>query len=445
MESEEVGVKAPRDYRRGRRVARRPDDRGSASVRRMTEPGHTEAHLAPGGGDDGRVGVYVHLPWCERVCPYCDFAVLAARPLDPGVEDRYVEDLRTELAARAPAFGDRPLASLYLGGGTPALFRPESIARLVDAVTATFPADASAPEITLELNPSTVERERLPAFRAAGVNRLSIGIQSFDDGLLKRLGRAHRAVVAEETLAAARRAGFDDLSVDLIFAGPDQSAADLDRDLDRVIAFGPEHVSTYELTFESETPFGRAVSAGRMTPPDEELAAGMIEQVEARLEGAGYRRYEVSSYARPGRRARHNARYWQRQAVLGLGMGAHSTEVRTPARPHGARRANPRDLSAWQAALARDPAEAGEEEGLEVAVARGEAIFLGLRQIEGVAAQAFAEEFGAPPRAFFAEEIDRLVRVEWLVEGEGGDLRLSRAGRLLADSVGAEFVFVEGG
>ncbi len=419
----------------------------------MAEPGQAEANTAPVGGDDGRVGVYLHLPWCERVCPYCDFAVLAARPLESAVEDRYVEHLLTELSARAPAFAARPLASIYFGGGTPALFRPASIVRLVEAVRRAFPSASpgsaagvpdEAPEITLELNPSTVERERLPDFRAAGVNRLSIGVQSFDDRLLKRLGRAHRASVADATLDAAREAGFEDLSLDLIFAEPDQTPAALERDLDKVIAFGPEHVSTYELTFEPATPFGRAVADGRMTPPDEDLAAAMIEQVEGRLEAAGYARYEISSYARPGRRARHNARYWQRQAVLGLGMGAHSTEARCATRPHGARRANPRELADWEAAIARNPAAAGEEETLDPATARGEAVFLGLRQVEGLSAAAFAEEFTAPPRAFFDAEIDRLVGMGWLVEGAGGDLRLSRAGRLVADDVAAEFVGGEG-
>ena len=399
------------------------------------------------GGDDGGVGVYLHLPWCERVCPYCDFAVLAARPLRVEDEDRYVADMLRELAARASAFAPRGLASVYLGGGTPSLFRPESIARLVEEVRATFSDQSGAPdavEVTLELNPSTVERDRLPGFRDAGVNRLSIGVQSFDDGLLKRLGRAHRADVAYSTLDAARAAGFADLSLDLIFAGPDQTAADLDRDLDALIAFGPEHVSTYELTFEPATPFGRAVAEGRMTPPDEDLAAAMIEQVEGRLETAGYGRYEISSYARPGRRARHNARYWQRQAVLGLGMGAHSTEPRSALQPHGARRANPRELTAWRAGLDHDPANAGEEEGLDAATARGEAIFLGLRQVEGLSAAAFAAEFGGGPRAFFSSEIGRLVARGWLEETREGDLRLTAEGRLLADSVATEFVAARG-
>jgi oxygen-independent coproporphyrinogen-3 oxidase len=300
-------------------------------------------------------------------------------------------------------------------------------------------------ETTLELNPSTVELERLPGFRAAGINRLSIGIQSFEDAQLKRLGRAHRAPVARETLRAARAAGFDNLSVDLIFAGPGQSLADLDRDLDEVIRWSPEHVSTYELTYEPETPFGKALASGRLSACDEDLATEMIERVEARLSDKGFERYEISSYALPGRRARHNSRYWRRQAVLGLGMGAHSTEARSARHPHGARRANPRSLEAWLDRVSADPAAVGDLEPLPVKTARGEAVFLGLRQREGLAAAPFAAEFGAAPRAFFGAEIDQACEAGWLVEGElaPGDLRLTQAGRLVADSVAALFVAAE--
>jgi oxygen-independent coproporphyrinogen-3 oxidase len=384
------------------------------------------------------VGVYVHLPWCERVCPYCDFAVLAARRLDPAMEAAYCADLERELLARKDDFPDRRLATIYLGGGTPGLFRPESIERLLKAIRRCFPGEPQ--ETTLELNPSTVERARLPAFRAAGVDRLSIGVQSFDDGLLKRLGRAHRAEVVDSTLAAARAAGFDEISVDLIFAGPGQSMADLDADLTRVIDFAPEHVSTYELTWEPATPFGRARAAGRLTSCDEDLAADMIEHVERRLEAADYERYEISSYARVGHRARHNARYWQRAAVLGIGMGAHSTEARHPGQPHGARRANPRTLEAWRTALHRDPGAAGEEERFSAEVARGEAVFLALRQREGLDPVRFAAEFGGPPRAFFAAQIERNRAAGWLEESAEGGLRLTPAGRLVADSVAEAFV-----
>ena len=289
--------------------------------------------------DTGTVGVYLHLPYCERVCPYCDFAVLAARPLTEATESAYLGDLQAELALRQSDFRDRALATVYLGGGTPSLFRPASVAAILESVRAAFPRKATAPrggpgggeiETTLELNPSTTERAALPGFRAAGVNRLSIGIQSMNDVLLKRLGRAHRAETARATLRSARAAGFDNLSVDLIFGVPGQSLAELEADLEALLEWSPEHVSTYELTFEPDTPFGVALAEGKLKPSDEDLVVEMTLRIEERLAAAGLSRYEISSYARPGYAARHNARYWQRQPVLGLGMGAHSTEARSP-------------------------------------------------------------------------------------------------------------------
>ena len=394
--------------------------------------------------DDGAVGIYLHLPFCERVCPYCDFAVVAARPLTQAIEESYMAGLVSELAARRADFEGRGLATIYFGGGTPSLLQPASIRRLVDAVHDAFPSKANSEiETTLELNPSTVEESRIPAFRDAGINRLSIGIQSFDDDQLKRLGRAHRAPVARSTLRAARAAGFDNLSIDLIFAGPGQTTADLGRDLDELLEWRPEHVSTYELTFEPETPFGKALAAGKMEACDEDHAAEMIEQIEERLTGAGFERYEISNYAQPGRRAQHNARYWERQAVLGLGLGAHSTEARTKDRPHGARRANPRGLAEWHSRLRADAARVGELESLSAETARGEAVFLALRRREGLDVRRFSAEFGGPPSAFFGPEIKRVVDHGWLIEAPGGDLTLSARGRLLADSVAAEFVVEE--
>jgi coproporphyrinogen III oxidase-like Fe-S oxidoreductase len=208
----------------------------------------------------------------------------------------------------------------------------------------------------IELNPAPSSGSDC-GFLAARIIA-SLGIQSFQDGLLKRLGRAHRADVARETLRAARAAGFGNLSLDLIFALPDQTLELLDRDLDELITVHPEHVSTYELTFEPETPFGRALARGRMRSCDEDLAADMIEHIEARLATEGYVRYEISSHARAGHHSRHNARYWRRQAVLGLGMNT-PFEPRTERHPHGRRR-EPRSLDAWLRGVAGDPAQIGE-------------------------------------------------------------------------------------
>jgi oxygen-independent coproporphyrinogen-3 oxidase len=380
------------------------------------------------------VGVYVHVPWCERVCPYCDFAVVAARALPAGAEARYIDALLCELEARRASYAGRPLASLYLGGGTPSLLAPEDLARIVAAVHAAFPPDAP-PEITLEVNPSSLERARLPAFRDAGVNRISLGAQSFDDATLKRLGRAHRAAAVRETLAAIRAARFSSLSLDLIFAAPGQTLELLDADLDAALAAAPEHLSAYELTLEPGTPFAAAAARGRLARPDEEQVARMLARIEERLAAAGYLRYEISNFARPGHESRHNRRYWERRPVLGLGMGAVSTDPPDAAHAHGVRRANPRQLERYLA----DPC-AGEVEVLGAPIARGEAMFLALRMARGVDAARFAEEFGAPPRRYFGAAIERLCEEGLLREEPSGDLRLTPRGRLLADSVFESFV-----
>jgi oxygen-independent coproporphyrinogen-3 oxidase len=391
--------------------------------------------------DDGSVGVYVHVPFCERVCPYCDFAVVRAPRLAREREEAYVDALLSELAARAPRFAGRRLASLYFGGGTPSLLHPESIERLVAAVGDAFPVHEPALEVTLEANPGTTERDRLPGFRAAGATRLSIGIQSFDDAVLKRLGRAHRADQGRATLVAARAAGFDNLSLDLIVAAPGQRPADLERDVDEALRFAPEHVSAYLLTIEPGTPFERAARRGQLALAGEEETVAMLDTLAGRLEAAGLGRYELSSFARPGRASRHNRRYWERAPVLGLGVGAWSSEPADREAPFGARRANVRALDEYLArtTAGRSPAAAAADR-LDAATARGEAAFLALRTREGLDAAAFAAEFGAPPRAFWSDAIDELVAAGLLDEASDGALRLSARGILLSDSVFERFV-----
>jgi oxygen-independent coproporphyrinogen-3 oxidase len=400
--------------------------------------------------------VYVHIPFCERVCPYCDFAVVAAGraggELGPEREARYLGALLRELEWRRGAFAGRTLSSLYLGGGTPSLLRPESVARIAAAVREAFGAEGPV-ETTLELNPSTLERSRLPGFREAGVTRVSVGVQSFDDRVLHRLGRAHRAEEAHRTLRACREVGFDAVSLDLIFAAPGQSPADFEADLEQAVGFAPEHVSTYELTIEPGTPFALAAARGQLALPEtaearDAQAAAMIESAEARLGVAGLARYELSNYARPGHEAVHNRRYWQRRPVLGLGVGAFSTDPpgeaaggREGKTSFGIRRSNLRDLGAYLERIeaGRLP-EAGPAELLDARTARGEAVFLALREARGLDAARFADEFGRPPRGFFAGAIDELVAGGLLEERGEGDLRLTSRGRLLSNSVFERFV-----
>jgi oxygen-independent coproporphyrinogen-3 oxidase len=384
------------------------------------------------------LGVYVHVPFCERICPYCDFPVVAARSLTRADEDRYVAALLAELAARAGAFAGRALDTIYFGGGTPSLLRAESLARVIEATRAAFAGEPR--EVTLEANPGTTERERLPAFRAAGVDRLSLGIQSFDDDTLRRLGRAHRAAECHATLDAARAAGFENVSLDLIFGAPGQSDAALRRDLTAALAHRPEHVSAYALTLESGTPFARAVAADKLEVPDDDAAAEMMLALGERLEAAGLARYEISSWARLGREAVHNRRYWQRRPVLGLGVGAHSTEPAGADAPHGVRSANERALGEYLARIEAGRSAPPEREALSEATARAEAVFLALRTREGLSAAAFAAEFGAAPRAFFAPAIETARAEGLLAENAAGDLALTESGWLFADEVASRFL-----
>ena len=389
---------------------------------------------------DPTVGLYVHVPFCERICPYCDFAVVRTRRLEPKLENAYVDALLQELGARQGLFAQRRLETVYLGGGTPSLLQPESVARILVAARAAF-AESPSQEVTLEVNPSTLERERLPGFQAAGVNRLSVGVQSFNDLVLRRLGRAHRAPEARATLRFARDAGFLNLSLDLIFGAPGQSEDDFARDLDEAIDFAPQHVSAYGLTIEPGTPFSLAARRGQLRLADDDSVASMMELAAARLAAVGLAPYEISSFARPGFESRHNRRYWERRPVLGIGVGAWSSEPPTAAAPFGARSANVRELPEYLRRIARGelPATAPPEV-LDERTARGEAMFLALRTVSGLDAARFAAEFGAPPRRFFAGAIDACTKAGLLAELSGGDLRLTARGRLLSDSVFAQLV-----
>jgi oxygen-independent coproporphyrinogen-3 oxidase len=389
--------------------------------------------------EEQTLGVYVHIPFCERVCPYCDFAVVGGA-VSPELERRYVEAILAELSRRAEDFPGRRLRSVYLGGGTPALLASDSVARIVAAVRQCCDGVSAAVEVTLEANPSTLECARLSGFREAGVNRLSLGIQSFDDDVLRRLGRAHRAAEAVYAAQAARDAGFENLSLDLMFAAPGQSLAQVTADLDTAIDFAPEHVSSYELVVEPETPFALADSRGQLARATPDEAADMTLQVEARLERAGLRRYELTNYAKPGRESVHNRRYWERQPVLGVGLGAWSSDPPREAEPHGSRRRNTRTLADYLSRIEAGAPAADAVEVHDAATARGEAIFLGLRGTTGLSADRFRSWFDAVPRDFFAEAIERLSADGLLEESPAGDLRLTARGRLLSDLVSQNFV-----
>ncbi|WP_088286390.1 radical SAM family heme chaperone HemW [Ideonella sp. A 288] len=281
-----------------------------------------QRYLRPGTlqlGESPPLSLYVHLPWCLAKCPYCDFNSHAMPAGAGGMpEARYLDALMADLEAALPQVWGRPVVSVFIGGGTPSLFSPEGIDRLLGGIRARLPLEAGC-EITLEANPGTFERERFKAFRAAGVTRLSIGVQSFDDTMLKALGRVHDGAQARAAIAEAREA-FDTFNIDLMYALPGQDLAHLQADLDQALAFEPPHLSIYHLTIEANTRFAVAPPTGL---PDDDLASDMLDLITERTAATGLQRYEVSAFARPGHRCAHNLNYWRFGDYLGIGAGAH--------------------------------------------------------------------------------------------------------------------------
>jgi oxygen-independent coproporphyrinogen-3 oxidase len=262
------------------------------------------------------LGVYVHLPWCIRKCPYCDFNSHEA-PAGGVDEAGYLDALEADLDASLPLVWGRPVQTVFIGGGTPSLFSPQGIDRLLASLRARLRVAPDA-EVTMEANPGTFERERFSGFRSAGVNRLSLGVQSFDDARLAAIGRVHDAAQARAAAQAAREI-FPTFNLDLMYALPGQTLAQLHADIETALSFDPPHLSVYHLTLEPNTLFARFPPV----LPDDDAAAAMQDAVEAQLANAGFEHYEISAYARPGHRAAHNLNYWTFGDYLGLGAGAH--------------------------------------------------------------------------------------------------------------------------
>jgi oxygen-independent coproporphyrinogen-3 oxidase len=381
-------------------------------------------------------GVYIHFPYCRKRCPYCDFAVHARQRIP---HDRYADAVLHELSVRAPLYTGRRAISIYLGGGTPGLWRADAVARVLDGVRARFGVPI---ETTVEANPEDLDDEQLRALTATGVNRVSLGVQSLDARHRRVLGRP---LDGAEVAAVARRARalVDNLSLDLIFGVPGQTLAELDRDLDGLLELSPDHLSIYNLTIEPRTEFAALHKKGALHLPDGSVQAEMYERVGERLEAAGLEHYEISSWARPGRRAVHNQLYWSGGEYLGLGCSAHSLR-----RENGIaeRFATVRSVDVYfamqhkmgGAPLNEDPAIALHEQLAADALER-EAVWLGLRLVDGIARADHAARHGVDPVARHAAEVARLTG-EGLIEVTDERLRLTRRGRLFADEVGARFI-----
>jgi oxygen-independent coproporphyrinogen III oxidase len=361
------------------------------------------------------VHIYLHVPFCGRRCSYCDFAI-AVRRATPAAA--YVEAVLQEWARRRlhPAWSESPqIDTIYFGGGTPSRLPPDAIACLVDRLGAEHPFARHA-EITLEANPEDVVPAAARAWRAAGVNRLSLGVQSLDDRVLAWMHRTHDAGAVPDAVSAARAAGFEDLSLDLIFGLPDQLERNWQADLERALALEPDHVSLYGLTTEPHTPLARWTARGAVRPADEIRYAAEYLAAHAALTAAGFEHYEVSNAARPGRRARHNSAYWGRAPYLGLGPSAHSAAT-------GERWWNIRDWTAYERAISQGREWVAGRETLDPASCRLETLYLGLRTVDGIPASLVA----APTAAAWAE-------CGW-AELVGDRLRLTIEGWLRLDAL----------
>jgi oxygen-independent coproporphyrinogen-3 oxidase len=413
------------------------------------------------------IGLYVHIPFCETKCPYCDFNTYARiEPLIPA----YVEALEKEIALWGDVLGNPRVETVFFGGGTPSYLPAERIGSIMRVIRSAF-EPASSAEATLEANPGDFTQEKLASYLESGINRLSIGVQSLDDRLLKMLGRRHSAAQALDAYRMAAGAGFNNVSIDLMYGLPYQSLDDWRRTLDGAIELRPRHVSMYCLTLEGGTPMERWVKLGQMPEPDPDLAADMYLLAQEAMRAQGYRHYEISNWAMPGFESRHNLTYWLNQPYLGVGPGAHSylggcrffnlksprEYIRRLGEDAGAHpllisplaRGREQAVSPLPRGRLRGGAPLRLEtirsipvvEGVEV-IERGlemaETLMLGLRLDTGIRVEDFAQRFGVAPAEVYGDAIAELSALA-LLESVDGWLRLTDRGRILGNEVFSRF------
>ena len=382
------------------------------------------------------LAIYIHIPFCAKHCAYCDFNTYVEKSqsaLPRATVDAICIDISRssqEVVAGIP-LGQRPVSTIFFGGGTPTYLQGEQLARILHTVRAHFPVDPDA-EISSEANPGSSDASKFATMYSAGFNRLSIGVQSFDDTILVALDRFHTAGEAENALRLAREAGFQNINLDLMFALPKQTTHLWEASLQRALALQIEHLSLYALTLEPGTRFERLHAGGKLDLPDEEDELTMYERSIELLRSAGYEHYEVSNFAHPGHRCRHNQVYWHNEEYLGIGPGAVSyidgrryKRERLPAR-YVEKIASGTDLTV-------------EEEHLSLRETLGETLMLGLRLREGLSMPPLRQRFGIDPLVHYAPIIDKLIQRDLLI-AENDTLRLTHRGLLLANDVLSEFL-----
>jgi len=387
--------------------------------------------------------IYIHIPFCLSRCPYCDFNSYALNVIP---EKDYVAALLCELDYRASLdeWCGRTVETIYFGGGTPSLFKPSSMHKIMAAICARFPVAGSL-EVSMEANPNTVDADSLLGYREAGINRLSLGAQTLDPDLLKTLGRIHSVEQIEAACAAAKGAGFTNLNLDLIYGIPTQTLEQVRADLKQIMRLDPQHVSAYGLTIEKGTSFYSQYKKGLIKLPSEEEVVSMMNEISSFLSSCGYKRYEISNFAERGFEARHNLTYWNGGDYLGLGAGAHSflASYKDGLRHSGVRWAN----YALPNKYCKQAAATGEaqswSESLSTTDLMFEFFFLGLRKINGVSCSEFEALFGTSIDKVYPALLEVLADQN-LLKRNGDFLALSEEGLLIADSVIENFAAPEG-
>ncbi|OQY90166.1 MAG: hypothetical protein B6D41_09900 [Chloroflexi bacterium UTCFX4] len=376
--------------------------------------------------------LFVYIPYCASICAYCDFNVYARRDAE---FDAYTRAVTREIEMVAQTLPARPRAkTLSLGGGTPSILSAAQIESIARTVAAHFEFDAGA-EWMLEVNPGTVDFEKLRALRALGFNRLSLGVQTFDDARLRQFNRAHTAADAYDAFAWARRAGFENINLDLIYGLPEQTLDEWRATLKRALVFQAEHLALYGLQIEERTVLKKRIDAGRVPLPDVDLAAQMYEEAVALAHAAGYEHYEISNWAKPGFASQHNKTYWLNEPYLGFGAGAHSAR-------QGERYENIRSPREYIKRMETGAAVISAREQITRAAEISETMFLGLRLGEGIAWTRFQERFGEDARVLFREPIARLM--DWqMLQVDDTRMRLTEQGMLISNQLLWRFLLDE--
>ncbi|MBX7142855.1 MAG: radical SAM family heme chaperone HemW [Oligoflexia bacterium] len=388
------------------------------------------------------ISIYVHIPYCFHKCPYCDFNAYAVSAIP---EKEYVSALLSELDYRASLkeWRARTVQSIYFGGGTPSLFQPTAIRKVVAAICQLFAVHDNV-EISLESNPGTLTPDNILGYREAGVNRLSIGAQSFQRRVLAALGRMHSPDHIEAAVEAAKSAGLSNVNIDLIYGAPDETIKEWESDLQAALALEPVHISAYGLTVEKGTPFYLSYRKGQLKLPSEDHVIEMMNLVNSLLPAHGLQRYEISNFAVIGREARHNLAYWNGDDYLGIGAGAHSFNRIAAQKPDsfGTRWSNAALPAKYiEEAVAHGQAESWHDE-LSFESAVFEFFFLGLRKIAGISVKAFEQRFGVTVETLYPNLLE-VLSSEGLIKRSNDNIALSERGLLLADSVIENFAHPE--